>query len=67
VVDDDVNAEVSQYLQLAHILFAHQGNEKMFFPILPGTGYRHDLTAAPSNNLIQDSGFHHFVAISAYS
>lgn len=39
---------------------------KMFF-VLPVTGYRHDLTATPSNNLIQDSGFHHFVTISAYS
>jgi hypothetical protein len=67
VVDDDVNAEVSQYLQLVHIPFAHQRNEEMFFFVLPGTGYRHDLTETPSNNLIQDSGFRRFVAISAYS
>jgi len=38
----------------------------MFF-VLPGTGDRHDLTATPSNNLLQDSDFHRFVAISAYS
>ena len=38
--------------------------EKVFFFVLPGTGYRHDLTATPSNNLIQDSGFHHSIAYS---
>ena len=37
VVDGDANAEVSQYLQLVHIPFAHQRNEKMFFFVLPVT------------------------------
>ena len=66
MVDDDVNAEVSQYLQLIHISFAHQRRESV---LLCSSWNRLStwLYCNLRNNTIQDSGFHRFVAISAYS